>query len=33
MDISTKGDSERNLNNISTHIGDGLTVVTGVSGS
>ena len=33
MDISIKGASEHNLKNISTHIGDGLTVVTGVSGS
>jgi excinuclease ABC subunit A len=33
MDISIKGASEHNLKKISTHIGDGLTVVTGVSGS
>ncbi|HEY95128.1 MAG TPA: ATP-binding cassette domain-containing protein [Dehalococcoidia bacterium] len=33
MDISIKGASEHNLKNIDTHIGDGLTVVTGVSGS
>ena len=33
MDISITGASEHNLKNIDTHIGDGLTVVTGVSGS
>lgn len=33
MDISIKGASEHNLKNINTHIGEGLTVVTGVSGS
>ena len=33
MDISIKGASEHNLKNIDAHIGDGLTVVTGVSGS
>ncbi|MBN2238407.1 MAG: ATP-binding cassette domain-containing protein [Dehalococcoidales bacterium] len=33
MDISIQGASEHNLKNVSTHIGDGLTVVTGVSGS
>ena len=33
MDIFIKGATEHNLKNISTHIGDGLTVVTGVSGS
>lgn len=33
MDISIKGASEHNLKKIDAHIGDGLTVVTGVSGS
>lgn len=33
MDIRIKGASEHNLKGIDTQIGDGLTVVTGVSGS
>lgn len=33
MDIYIKGASEHNLKGIDVHIGDGLTVITGVSGS
>ena len=33
MDIRVQGASEHNLKGIDVHIGDGLTVITGVSGS
>ena len=33
MDIRIRGASEHNLKNLDVHFGDGLTVVTGVSGS
>ncbi|MFW9935930.1 MAG: hypothetical protein ACFFDU_10585, partial [Candidatus Thorarchaeota archaeon] len=33
MDIHIKGAREHNLKNIDVQLGDGLTVVTGVSGS